>query len=394
MKSWRPHRIAIAALVAAGVACPRALALVTFNDSHDHVYVTGTFGVSHDSNIFANSNNTGDFVYTYGATIEYTRRNGWIGVNASVSANGSRFGKVKNQNFTNPSYSLEFTKQTGRTTGSLTIGGARQNQADSAENLRSSAWNYNVGLNFKYPISERYSASGTLGYGHTQYEHASGFPNLSTYTLSTDLFYVFTTERDLLGGYRYRYEETGVGQSYTDHAFTVGVTGRVIKGLNGTVRAGYEFRVPHGFGTGDAPRYDSWTGSASTTYPINRKIALTGQVSKDFSTTASDTSVNSLQTSLDLQYAYSAKWNFTASTGWGDSRFLGEKGRVVLNSNPPPLLGRNRHDNFATWSLALGYTYSEHLKINFTYTWFENWSTLAFADFIRASWGLNLSSRW
>src|SRR3954468_10231775 len=109
-------RTGLAVLLAATVACPPAQALVTLNDGRDRIFVTGSFSATHDSNVFANSDNEGDVVYSSSIVAEYPRRAGWIGVNGAVSVSSSKFGDHTDQNFDNPSYSLEFTKQSGRTT--------------------------------------------------------------------------------------------------------------------------------------------------------------------------------------------------------------------------------------------------------------------------------------
>jgi hypothetical protein len=393
MKFRGEFRFAIAVLLATGLACAPAHALVTLNDSHDHVFVTGSLGVSRDSNIFANSDNTGDFVYSSTLAAEYTRRAGWIGVNASVTVSASRYGKVKGENFNNPSYSMELTKQSGRTTGSFTLSGARESRADSAVNIRSTSWNYATGLNFKYPINERFTASGSLGYSARKYIENTQLANLATYTVSTDLFYVLTNERDLVAGYRYRQSETSRNTSTSDQSVNAGVSGRVIRGINGSVRVGYQVRTPHG-SKGDDAEYHGVSASAATSYAVNRKITISGQLAKDFSTTATDTSVDSTTAGIDVPYVYSNHWNFSAGAGWGDSRFLGEKGRIIVAAGPPAILGPNRHDNFANWSTSAGYSLNEHFKASFTYAWFKNWSTVPFADFVRSSWTLNFSSHW
>ena len=388
-------RAALALFLAAAVACPPAQALVTLNDSHDHVYVTGSFGVARDSNIFANHDSQGDFVYSSGIVAEYSRRAGWIGLNASVAVNASRYGKVTSENFSNPTYYLELTKKTGRTTGSLTLNAARESHADAAANLRSMSWNYGVGLNFAYPIINRLKLSGSLGYSARKYIEATALANLSTYTANADLFYILTGDRDLIGGYRYRYSQTSKNTASTDHALTAGLNGLLLAGINGTIRAGYQVRVPKGSLTGlPEPTFKGFTASGATSYALTRKAILTGQISKDFSTTATDASVDSTSATLGLQYVRNAHWSLMLSSGWGDSRFLGEGGRIVLSPGPPPVLGVNRHDNFANWDASLAYTRSEHFKISIGYSWFENWSTIAYADFIRTNWNLNLSSRW
>ena len=392
MKSWREIRALVAVLLAACLACPPARALVTLNDSHDHIFVSTSFGVNHDSNVFASNGSPGDYVYSTGVTADYSRRAGWIGVNASVSMSASRFGKVKNQNFNNPNYSLELTKQSGRTTGSFTLSGARESRADASVNLRTDSWNYNAGLNYKYPIIERFTLSGGLVYSSHKYIDNAALANLSTYSTSFDLFYLLPRERDLIGGYRYRYDETSSHSAFTDHALTFGISGPIISGINGAVRFGYQTRVPHGTAKSQG-QSGSWTGSSSVTYALTRKASLSGSLAKDFSVTATSASVDTTTASLDAQYAYNARWSLSANAGWSDSRFLGESGRIILSASPL-LLGPNRHDTNVNWGASLGYTRSEHLKINFGYTWFENYSTTAFADFIRTNWNLNLSSRW
>lgn len=393
MKFWREVRGALAALLATGIACAPARALVTLNDSHDHVFVNLSAGVSRDSNVFANSESPGDFVYTSGVTVEYTRRAGWIGVNASVSGGAARYGKLTSENYTNPSYSMELTKQSGRTTGSLTLSGARESRADSAVNVRSTSWNYNAGLNFKYPIVERFTLSGSFGYSARKYVDETQLASLSTYSSSTDLFYVLTNERDLVTGYRFRHGESSRNSSTTDHSFTGGISGRVIRGINGSVRVGYQIRTPHG-SKGDNHQYRGLTASAATSYAVNRKISINGSLSKDFSTTATDASVESTTAAIDTGYAYSKQWNFSAGAGWGDSRFLGEKGRIILRSGPPPVLGPNRHDSYANWNINTGYSLNEHFKATLSYVWFQNFSTSSFADFVRSSWSLSFASRW
>ncbi len=138
------------------------MALVTLNDSKDHIYVDMSIAVSRDSNIFASSDNAGDFVYSTSLSVNYQRRAGWIGVNAGMSMAASRFGENTSENFSNPSYSIELNKKSGRTTGALTLSAARESRADSAVNVRNTSWNYNLGLNVKYPMGGRSTLTGGM----------------------------------------------------------------------------------------------------------------------------------------------------------------------------------------------------------------------------------------
>lgn len=403
MSARQQVRAVLAVTLASLLACPPARALVALNDGRDRIYVSGTLTVAHDSNVFASAGSRGDYVYSTNVSAEYTRRAGWIGVNANLGVSSSKFAEIDGQDFANPSFNVEFVKQSGRTTGSLTLTAQRQSRADAAVNARTESWQYSAGVGFKYPISGTFTLSGTMGYGSTVYSSnatttdANGnivplFSDLYTYHAGLDLFHIFTSERDLLGGYRFRYGETSRDTSYSDHSFTVGVSGKIIRGVNGSLRGGYQVRQPHGARAGD--QFSSWTASGSATIPINKKMNLTGSLGKDFSTTATDSFVDTLTASLDFQYAYNSKWSFSSGVSYGDSRFLGDSGRLVIALGPPLELGPERHDTYFGWDAALNYSMNEHLKISVAYNWFRNWSNSSFADFIRSGYSLSLSSRW
>ena len=385
-------RAMLAWLLAVSLACTPARALVALNDGRDRIYVNASVSVSQDSNIFANSDSQGDYVYSTSLSADYTRRAGWIGVNASASVGSSRFANVDGQDFDNPSFALEFTKQTGRTTGSLTLSAARESRADPAVNTRSTSWNIPIGLNFKYPIVSTYTLSGSFGYSSRDYVDETVFASLKNYSASLDLLHMLTSERDVLAGYRYRFSETSRDTSSTDHAVTVGLSGKLIRGVTGSLRVGYQTRIPTGVPGNE--KFSSWTASGSSSYAVNKKLNFNGTIAKDFATTATDTYVDTTTASADMQYAYNSRWSASASVSVGDSQFLGDGGRVLLALGPPPEFGPNRHDNFLTWSTSVNYSLNEHFKAALTYSWFKNWSTLAYADFVRSSTTLTVSTRW
>ncbi len=383
----------VGTLAAALLAAPSARALVSLNDGRDRIYVSASVSAARDSNVFASADSDGDFVYSTTLSAEYTRRAGWIGVNANIGVSSSRFATIDGQDFADPSVGLEFNKQTGRTTGSLTLSAARQSRADPALNTRLSSWNYNTGLGFRYPIVGTYTLAGNLGYSTVKYSDSTIYADLNTYNAGLDIFHVLSSERDLVGGYRWRYGETSRATSFTDHSFTAGVSGRIVRGINGSLRAGYQVRLPRG-GPTAGEQFSSWTASGSLSYAISKKMNFAAVIAKDFSTTANASFVDNLSASLEAQYAFTSRWSASAGVAWGDSRFLGEGGRILLDAGPPPLLGPNRHDTNLSWNANLNFSLNEHLKLSASYSWFRNWSTLAFADFVRSGYSLSASTRW
>lgn len=386
-----------AAALALAILCAPAHALVNLNDGRDRINVTATAGASWDSNVFANSDARSDRTVNTSIVAEYTRRAGWIGVNATAAINSARYELFRSEDFNNPSLNLELTKQTGRTTGSLTISAARQSRADAAVNVRSTSWNYSTGLNYRYPIVGLYTLSGHFGYSLVDYtDNSSGFPNLATYSTSVDLIRVLTSDRDLSLGYRYRRNETSTTDNSDDHAFTAGLSGRLIYGLMGSLRAGYQTRVHHGLDSLglSTPRSESWTASGAATYAMNKRTNFTASLGKDFSTTANDISVDTSTASVSMDFAYNAHVTLNTSITGGDSRFLGNAGRIVVSAGPPLAFGEARHDQFLTGAVSLSYTLNQHLRASLSYTWFKNWSNATFAEFVRNTYDLSVSSGW
>ena len=383
----RIFRLAAAGVLLLGAATLPCPALVNLNDGRDKIHVTGDVSFAWDSNIFARQGGGGDYVMSAGMTIDYTRKAGLIGVDASIAVNASRFNKFTTEDFKNPSFNLEFTKQSGRTTGSLALSAARESQADTAANIRDQSWLYSAGLNLKYPVIERYSLSGGANYSYHNYLDNTALVNLKTYSANLDLFYVYTSDRDLFGGYRYRQENTSADSKNTDQAFTLGLSGKILPKLNGSINAGYQLRNSRDvlrsnylYGIIES-RYTSWTSSISLTWSLSKRFSVNGQLSKDFSTTSTNDTTDTLMASLSAQYTFSAKFSVSAGVDFSNNRFLGPSsdGRV---------------DTFFSANLGLNYSFNDHLKATLSESYSTNWSTSPFADFSRNSVSLGLSSRW
>ena len=379
MGFFRIFRAGIAVSLSIGLIALPVRALVSIDSGKNQLFINSTASVGYDSNLFANSAGGGDYVYSLNLDANFTRHAGLIGLDANIGVNTSRFGKFSTENFKNPSLSAEFSKQTGRTTGVLALSAARQSRADSAANLRDESWFYDASLNLKYPVIERYSISANLGYSLRDFANNTTLFDLTSYNLGLDLFYVYSTDRDLLAGYHFREDRTSASTKTFDHSFTAGLSGRLLGGLHGTIRAGYELRVPTG-GTGDST-YGAWTANASAVWNLTRRLNATSQLSKDFSTTSTNVSVDTTAAAWSTQYAFNSRTIFNIGTGWSYSRFLG-------------LLGGDRHDTSWNWNMEVDRTLNSHLKASLSYVFSQNWSTSSFADYSRRAATLSLTSHF
>ncbi|HMD61463.1 MAG TPA: hypothetical protein VKG78_08535 [Opitutaceae bacterium] len=373
------------AVMAVAVLIPSARALVSLEDGRDRLYVDGTVEIGYDSNVFANAKSGGSMLVEGSLGAEFARRAGWIGVDATASLTFARFANFREQNYLDPALKAVFSKQTGRTTGSIVVSAQRENRADVDVNTRDVSWNYDVGLNIEYPVIERYSFSGSFDYTFADYQNQQLFTNLATYTGNLYLYYILDEQRDFFVDYRTRYSGVGNGTDDVDNSLSAGVNGRIYGPFNGSIQAGYQERSTRGGPA--AASYSDLTASGAMTWNLNRRLSLAADLSRDFSTTAQAQSIDSTRVGLTFKDSITAKASATLQGAAGQNRFLGPEGLLSPG-------GRRRIDNFASIDASYFYTINERIKISINFVYFENWSTLAYAQFPRSQVNMSLISHW
>jgi hypothetical protein len=372
------YRTGLIMLFVGGIIPVPVQALLTFNEGHDQLFATGSLSVTYDTNIAANNLAQADLIYSAGAGLEYSRRAGIISVDASTGLSVSRFNKTTTDDFSDPHLQAEFSAHDDRTTADLTLSGARESQADVVSGVRAVSWDYAAGLSTKYRVTDRYSLSSTLGYTLKDFVNTPGLANLTSYSAGMNLAYTINSARDLFAGYTFGLQQTSRNLSFDNHSFNVGIEGKILPKLNGTISVGYELEVPQGstdHSTG------SMTESVALTWNFSRRLKVTGDLSQSFSATSTTGSVNTLAASLDASFSMNSKTSLTSGVGGGYNRFIGA-------------VAAGRRDTYFTWNAGVNYTINDHFTTTLGYTYYENWSTSSFSDFIRNTISLALNMRF
>ena len=369
-------RLTLSLLIVLSATCPRALALLTFNDGKDLVFVNATYTFGFDSNIFtravATSSATQNF--TFGAT--YSRKAGLIGVNAGLGWNFGDFSQVKGQNFADPSYSLTFTKGTGRTTGSLSFSAQKTDVPDPNANNRAVAWDYSSALSLRYPVNDRYYVTNSTSYASTLYTNRALFTDLGSLSDGIDLNYVFDSKLDFSGGYTFGLSKTTDTTDY-DHSFTVGASGSLLPKLTGSFDIGYEERLSDYLDSTQA--YGSITAGGSLSWRYSRELSFSSAISRGFSTSSTDVNINTTNVALttDVNAIRRLRTNFVVS--YTETAFLG-------------VLGAGRRDTLWEFVANLGTAITTHVRANLAYAYMINYSNLGSAEFTRQTLSLTLSA--
>jgi len=367
-------------MVAAAVMGPRASAVLEFNDGHDEINVTASYGITYDSNLFAQAGGGGDSSQVLALGSQYTRRAGLIGVKASLGLTATRFHKFSGEDFNNPALDATFTKEGGRLTGSFGLSARRESRSDAAANVFASSWNYGSSLQLRYPINRRYYFTSNTDFSLRDYVENDALFNLKSYAESLDVFYVYSSKLDLLGGYRIRWGDAEGGSRTVDNALTLGATGGILPKLNGSLRAGYQWREESG-GTGGS--FHALTSSLALTWPVTTRVTLTGAASKDFTTTATDISVNvtAFGLSASLRPTFKLRVTLNAGVDYSISDFLGSR-------------GGGRQDRAWSANAGLSVPLGNRFSASISYAYSDNHSNIAFSDFARHTASFNLSARF
>ncbi len=353
-----------------------ARALLNLDGTRNQVFVFGNVTFAYNSNIFSNASSPGDYTATTEVGVDLKRRAGIIAVNITAKIDYQRFDRYTSESSVDPSFYLELNKTSGRTTGAFTVNFFRESRSDSAVNLRTSSWNIPLGLSIKYPINDKFYVTSATGYLERRYVDNAALANYTDYSESVDLFYVYTSKLDLVSGYRIRISHTSIGPDTYDHWFNVGAIGVLFGKLNGSVRLGYQVRDVNGGGS-----FGDFNGVAALNWVVTRKFTLSGQFSRDYTTIATGSSVDTTTVGLRANYVFTRKFDVDGGVSYGRNNFL--QGTL-----------QHRQDEFYAWDVSARYKFNEHLRLAASYNYLHNYSTISLSDFERHGFSLDIASRF
>lgn len=355
-----------------------AQALVSLNDGKDKIFVSGSVTIGFDSNFYANSFKQSETTVLAMAGVEYSRRAGAIGVDASVSATKSIHSNFSKEDSVDPKYSMELTKSEGPTTGSLRLNYTRRRDNNMAASMRLRTEEYGAALDATRPVSQRYSVAGGLGFGRTDFQQTPGIYDLDTFDAHANLVYQINSRRELSVGYAYGRDDSKGPEDFDDHGINVGLKGRITAKVTGTLQTGFTTRQSR---LASGENFSAWTAAAIANWLPVKKTTVTGELSKSFATTSTDIATDNTTAAINVNRVLNARWNVGAGLTGTHSRYLGVR-------------GAGRSDDILIFNASVSWSMNEHLRVTGMYSHTLTSSTLAFAEYNRDYFSLMISSRW
>lgn len=375
------RRRVLSAVLAFALFLSPAHALFNLNQGKDLVFTSASYTIGYDSNVFTRASARGAVTQTASASVDYTRQAGLIGVNASVAFASGRFESIRGQDFLDPSVSISLRKRYGRTTGSASFQARRDSQPDPDVGQRTRAWNFSGGVDARYPVNDRYYLTNGLQGTARQYGKATAiFTDLATITDAIALNYQYTSKLDLNTGYTIGITDTAAHTKAYDHSWTVGASGSILPKLSGTINVGLQRRNSRST-VGGAEGYNSFTSGTTLKWMYSRRLSLNGDLSRNFSTSATDVSVNRTTAGLHAAASISSQYIANAGIAYTISDFLGKA-------------GAGRRDDMLQFDASIGLALTTHFRATLSTIYMLNYSNFAPAEFERFTVSLALAANY
>ncbi len=229
----------------------------------------------------------------------------------------------------------------------------------------------NLGGKVEFGFSEKTSLAVGLAFAKTDYSVAS-FSDSDIWSLPIDVYFKTNPKLDWSVGYRYRSSElSGSGLDSTDHFLSVGARGEFSPKLIGQVRVGFSQRSLDVGGDDNQIGFDG-----NLTYAFSEKTSYRFNLTNDFGSSGTGDSTKNFTIGLSASSKMTDQWSFTGGLSLRKTDYS------------------TRSDDFLEGSLALSYDLNAMVNFGATYTYRNNSSGLASAEFTNSVFVVGANIRY
>ncbi|MDX2111325.1 MAG: outer membrane beta-barrel protein [Verrucomicrobiota bacterium] len=348
----------------AGSSIPAMAApLISLGDSLD-LYFNGSATARYQSNVFLQSaNEEGDtsFIFSPGIELAFGRTNSelsgklQIREDFDVYVNNSQLDNHKANIFFNGRYDTGVFKLTGR----FSFAEVDQNTADTAlppelqgkliEREITSAEAY-----AEYQVSTLTSIGAGVTADHIFYQtFQDRFSDQTQIGIPVDAFWKYSEKLDFSVGYRYRDTDVGRGTDTQDHFFNVGARGDLAPKLQGRVQVGYTVRE---YDSATMDNEGTFTVITGLTYQATPKVLLGLDLSRDYGTAGTGSSIESTTARLKADYSLNNFFAINTNLGYSKADYT----------------NNTRQDDTYDFGIGLSYTPNDYIRLSAGYIYQKN----------------------
>lgn len=357
----------LALFAASAVTLSSAYAAFPVGDGE--AFLTGTAGYSETDNLYlskSSNKSTGVATFTPGVSIEF-------GGNAlaknilTLSEQFVRYTSASSQN--NELFNAKYDGTYSDAKSTIKLGAS---YAQSAQNNRDAKLNgviventtESVTTGFDWILSPKTSFDVNPSWENSNY-NAKGFTDRESWSLPLDFAYEIAPKLKSKGGYRYRSDSQKSAADSTDHFLNLGATGEFTPKLSGSLVVGYVTRT--------IKRFGAVKGSTESTVGLNSNFSF------------SYSEKTKLRASIGNDYRSGATGEtqkvFSLSGGGSTSLSNALSADAGLNYSKNDYVTSGRSDDLWALNTGLSYTYNKYVKLNGSYSYQNNASSVKTNNF-------------
>ena len=377
-------RRTIVASAVGGVVTTSAFALGTIG--HGRLVGNASVRADYDSNIFVNSSQVDDYVFTANGAVRYIRDSGMLTMETAAGASALAFLDHSKQNTVDPFVEGKFGYQPSDKTdvrGNLSF--HRNSIANEVVNDRTQSNDLMLTGSVEHLPTEKLGFRFLGNYSDSAYQTA-GYSDVLSYGLGVHAVHVYSPKLKLLAGVtmlEWWTDDRAPGRrspSSNDVRYTVGAEGELGAKLTGDASVGW---VQRSF---DSSGFGGDTGtlflSSRISWAAAEKTVITLVGSQDLSVSAADQSQKALSISLNLTQGISEKLSFEGGVGVDRATFTSFNG-----------IGNRKDDGYVLRG-RLNYALKDNLEIDVSTGYRNNDSNIAVSNYDRFNFGAGVSLRF
>ncbi len=358
-----------------GLSFAKAAPFMAVGDNAE-LFLTGAATLQSDDNIYLDASNAkSDTVYSFTPGVDLVFGKGSITTgNAYFKEEIRRYGSNSNQNTELASLGIKTSYDNGVTKAGFNAAYTELAQNDNDVRATGTIVHRNltnVAANLEFGFSEKTSLGTGISFDRTDYG-PSTYSDSNIWSLPVDVYFKASPKLDWSLGYRYRSSQlSGKGIDSTDHFLNLGARGEFSPKLTGQIRFGYTRRSldvggdENLFGVDGNLKYDF---SEKTSYRFN--------IGNDFGSSGTGDSTKNFSLGLNASNKMSEQWSFTGGLSYRKIDYA------------------KRSDDYIEGLLSV--TYSLNAMVNFgaSYTYRNNTSDLASAEFTNSVFSVGANIRY
>ena len=338
----------------------------------------------YDSNIYLNSQQVSDVVFSGRASVGYLRDVAEVTSDLTVGALGSVLADHSNQNSFDPFVrgGLTFTPS-DKTTIAGRASYERASIANEDLNTRTRSNNFAFDGSLQNLFSEKLGYRVTGSYNDSRYL-TEGYADVLSYTAGMDGVYMYSPKLTVVAGYDYRESWTenrpsqlGSDPSSHDDRLSVGLEGQLLPKVSGTLNVGW---VKRSFDTAARDGSSALYFDTGLKWIPREKTSVTLNASQDYGLTAAAQSSKIGAITLGVRQVLNAQWTVDGSASVSHAAYEGADA----------LLSR-RDDSYRVKTRAT-YAWTTNISVEFSVGYANVDSTNSISTYDRVEAGVGLTA--